>query len=755
MSPITIIAFLIAVAIPIGAVYIIFAVDLFGTGKRSTILFCLGWGAVGAFGLAYLTNSEVLKYLGYELTVTLAGPIIEELLKSAFLLFLVTQPRFHYFVDGAVYGFACGIGFAVTENMLYISTYPDAALSVSISRALSTSLMHATTSALVGLSLGHLRRSKSSTKFVWAFIGFVPAMITHVVFNNLVDHLTGSLLLLFGIGIGIGGAALIGFLISRGLADEKKSFAQTLGVAGSGVSKQERRAVQKLGGEAVETVLKELGARFGEDKVPFIRRLLITQANIGILQGNLNNPVSERLRKAWQEEIDTKRAEIKRLQKELGANVMLFLRSVFPDDEKATQDTFRKELAVTDPTQIHTFDMFITASRISKTFSPQELSDIADLLSQIDLFKGVSLPDLENLSRAITLRKFNDGELVFDEGQPGDEMFVITGGAIQIISVDKQDHSEKPLNLCKAGELVGELTLLDGLARSARARASGELETLVLPRNQFMSFIQSRPTVILALLRYLVGRARHVSDIVDHSIEWASDVAQGKFDHSASVLAPAWAAAPTTPGTGMFRITSRVALTDHAERANVNEDTAVLLHSVFSRVSSALDQKTQAVSAAPAAATNKGRISGLFGMSTLGGATSSAANAARSTQSATVVPTPAAPNPARVTPHLTSLSTDQQLIVRCLQDGVANVENGASIETIRGELTSIADVQPPLDDLITRGWLTLNDGQYVLSPNYRRGATTSDPSERPTDPPTPDSNSGKSSTGIFSRIKTS
>src|SRR5579864_2849687 len=102
----TLVAFLVAIAIPIGAVYLIFTLDLFGTGKRSTILISLGWGALGAFTLAYILNSTILSYISYETAETFVGPIVEEILKASMLVYLITRPTFHYAVDGAVYGFA-------------------------------------------------------------------------------------------------------------------------------------------------------------------------------------------------------------------------------------------------------------------------------------------------------------------------------------------------------------------------------------------------------------------------------------------------------------------------------------------------------------------------------------------------------------------------------------------------------------------------------------------------------------------------
>ena len=66
------------------------------------------------------------------------------------------RPKFTYFVDGAIYGFAIGIGFAVFENYEYIAG-SSAALNTAIGRVISTNLIHATASAIIGIAFGLAR----------------------------------------------------------------------------------------------------------------------------------------------------------------------------------------------------------------------------------------------------------------------------------------------------------------------------------------------------------------------------------------------------------------------------------------------------------------------------------------------------------------------------------------------------------------------------------------------------------------------
>jgi RsiW-degrading membrane proteinase PrsW (M82 family)/CRP-like cAMP-binding protein len=540
MSPVvTIFSYFIGIAIPLFAIYIMYSFDLFGTGKASTMLTCLAWGGFSVV-LALQVNNAAVALISQlrlpvtsptfgptEITIRFIGPIVEEILKSAMLFFFITRPRFRYIVDGAMYGFASGIGFAVVENVLYISRTPNAALSLAVARALSTSLMHATTSALIGIALGHLRRSTSNQKVVWAIGGFAPAMIIHVFYNNVVNALDGVTLLLVAIGIGILGFGLISYQIRRGVAEEKKRFADTLGIS-VGVTDAERKVVQELGGNTIENVLAELGAYFGEDKAESIRRLLVLQANVGILQNNLSGQVSERLRTAWEEEVAEKRAEMDDIRNSLGVYIMSFVRGVFPPDDDPVTDTLNKEYTKFDPTQVHSFDMFINAGQQSGTLNLDKMVATADLLSQVEIFKDVPVAELENLSRAIVSRTYNDGQHLFDQGMEGDTMYIVEDGEIGIYI--KENGREKQINTLHSGDLVGELSLLDGAPRSAEARANGALKVLVLRREHFLMFVRSRPRVILALLEYMAKRARRLSDMVEQSVEWASRITQGDYD---------------------------------------------------------------------------------------------------------------------------------------------------------------------------------------------------------------------------------
>jgi CRP-like cAMP-binding protein len=445
--------------------------------------------------------------------------------------------------------------------------------------------MHATASALVGIALGRLRRASSAEKLGGPIIGIGLAVVIHVTYNNVVARLNGPLLLLVAIGLGFVGFVLIFFLISQGLAEEKKHFAQTLGL-NVGVSASERRAVQQLGGDAIEQILKELAEFFGEDKIAKIRRLLVIQANIGILQNNLSSQVSDRLRKAWQEEIKTLRAENNQLRHSLGLYVMSFLRGVFPENDEDWSDSISQQIRTSDPTQIHSFDIFMRVSEAAKTVTAEELERTAGILQRAEIFKDLSPADLENLSRAVTTHTFQAGEALFNEGDEGDTLYMIRQGQINLFRRD-QSGEERLLGTCGVGDVVGELALLDGYPRSAQARAADHVVALRLRREHFMMFIQSRPQVMIAVLRFLADRVRNTTHALEATTAWATSVAQGNYReardlgvlaNAAEIAAPDLSAKPSE-------------VINQPEPQSLSSTGTMRLGGAFSKIAVALEQR--------------------------------------------------------------------------------------------------------------------------------------------------------------------
>ncbi len=327
-----IIALAIATIVPLVFLYVIYTLDLYGTGSFRLIIACFVWGGV-AFGLAFAINSAMLQYdlVTKDTFERLSAPIIEEILKALILLYLVRRPNFTYFVDGAIYGFAAGMGFAIFENYFYLFQNSSAALGVGVGRVLSTNLIHATGSALIGIALGLARFQRSTGRAVLqsVVVGFLPAMAVHIAFNNLVTRVTSGFLLLYAAIFGFAGAGFIGFLIKRGLAQAKSWIEETLGAADR-VTTGEAAVVNRLAN--AQEILAPLAQTFGKEKAAQIERFLLIQAKLGIQRKTLEKLNDEKMRKAVEAQMAELRAEMDEARRSVGAYCMLYLRNIFPEE---------------------------------------------------------------------------------------------------------------------------------------------------------------------------------------------------------------------------------------------------------------------------------------------------------------------------------------------------------------------------------------------------------------------------------------
>ena len=249
MSIITLISLIIASAIPLIALYIIYSRDLYSTGSSRFIFLSFFWGAF-AFAMASVTNRYLLNSAGVDwmVLVRFIAPIEEEIFKGLILLFLVRRKQFTYFVDGAIYGFAIGIGFAVVENWEYLlSSDQSVQLMVAVVRVISTNLMHATGSSIIGIAIGLSRFSRRSGRILYPLAGLLVSGALHIGFNVISNsEFNSTIVLIITISvIGLIGFGVIIGAIRRGMKDSRAWIEEKLGMTDR-VTAGETKAVLSL-----------------------------------------------------------------------------------------------------------------------------------------------------------------------------------------------------------------------------------------------------------------------------------------------------------------------------------------------------------------------------------------------------------------------------------------------------------------------------------------------------------------------------
>ena len=139
---------------------------------------------------------------------------------------------------------------------------------------------------------------------------------------------------------------------------------------------------------------------------------------------------------------------------------------------------------------------------------------VADSLGSIPFFAGLEPIALERVAAGMRSRRFRRGEVIFHVGDPGDALFIIVSGEVKI-SLPSEAGDEAILVRLQAGDVFGELALLDGAPRSATATALGAVETVVLPRERFRQLIAEEPAVRDALLASLAAELRRLTTHVE------------------------------------------------------------------------------------------------------------------------------------------------------------------------------------------------------------------------------------------------
>ncbi|HUP86354.1 MAG TPA: Crp/Fnr family transcriptional regulator [Acidimicrobiales bacterium] len=133
--------------------------------------------------------------------------------------------------------------------------------------------------------------------------------------------------------------------------------------------------------------------------------------------------------------------------------------------------------------------------------------DILDLLAESDLFHGFDAEALAQVAAASEVRQLRRNDVVFREEDPPEELYVVHSGRIAMANTSV-DGRESVIALMEAGDLFGEMPLLDGGKRSAGARALEPSELVAVPYGIVESILKASPELLWGVVRLLSQRLR-------------------------------------------------------------------------------------------------------------------------------------------------------------------------------------------------------------------------------------------------------
>lgn len=123
-------------------------------------------------------------------------------------------------------------------------------------------------------------------------------------------------------------------------------------------------------------------------------------------------------------------------------------------------------------------------------------------LKGVELFSELPGRELLNLATIAEEVSFGDGEDIFQEGEPGDSLFIIVRGQVEV------HKGGRSIAILGARETFGEMALLDSEPRSATVTVVEDVVALRMERDAFFELLAAKRQIALAIIRILTRRLR-------------------------------------------------------------------------------------------------------------------------------------------------------------------------------------------------------------------------------------------------------
>ena len=144
------------------------------------------------------------------------------------------------------------------------------------------------------------------------------------------------------------------------------------------------------------------------------------------------------------------------------------------------------------------------------------MSTKSEILAEVPFFALLDDQEREALAERVDDLTYKAGDAIFSHGDPGDAMFVVRSGSVEISF--KNDTGEKiVLETARAGDFFGEISLLDTGPRTASAIAIDDVSAVMVDRHDLTEFLQACPAAAMDLLTATGRRLRESAKLLRHT----------------------------------------------------------------------------------------------------------------------------------------------------------------------------------------------------------------------------------------------
>lgn len=132
-----------------------------------------------------------------------------------------------------------------------------------------------------------------------------------------------------------------------------------------------------------------------------------------------------------------------------------------------------------------------------------------DLLRAVPWFKHLDETLLSQMTTTLEQRRLSSGEVLFNQGETGFDCFIILDGVMEVLTfVNGIEHQ---LEVYNAGQIIGEMALIDRSPRSATVRAVDDSHLVIITEADFKTLIGSNPELAMSMLRNGTTRVRNTN----------------------------------------------------------------------------------------------------------------------------------------------------------------------------------------------------------------------------------------------------
>jgi CRP/FNR family transcriptional regulator, cyclic AMP receptor protein len=138
---------------------------------------------------------------------------------------------------------------------------------------------------------------------------------------------------------------------------------------------------------------------------------------------------------------------------------------------------------------------------------------VDEVLARAGIFQGVDPAAIEVLTESLERVEFPRGTVIFNEGEPGDRLYIVSTGKVKI-GRRSPDGRENLLSIFGPSDMFGELSIFDPGPRTSTATTVTDVRAYTMDRNALREWIAQRPEIAEQLLRVVARRLRRTNNLL-------------------------------------------------------------------------------------------------------------------------------------------------------------------------------------------------------------------------------------------------